>query len=98
MADMFGTEMQVTEHFGESRDSFQGYRFSDPKGLAYGFLWCTRHHLGNYDTKMLLKVVFDKTAFVKSKISNREIYTSLWILKNLKKNIRESKVTFAKCL
>ncbi len=57
----------------------------------------------------LLKVVFDKTAFVKLKISNnftqnlnethskqskihRKIHSNLWILKNLKKKIREPKV------
>ncbi len=58
------------------------------------------HKTSFYDTKMLLNVVFDKTAFVKFKISNtfkqntdetqpkiyRKIYTSLWILKILRKN------------
>jgi hypothetical protein len=41
-----------------------GHRFLNPWGLAYGFIWHTRHQ----NTKMLLKVVFDKTAFVKFKI------------------------------
>jgi hypothetical protein len=39
---------------------FLGYRFLNPSGLAYG----------SYETKTLLKVVFDKTAPVKLKISN----------------------------
>jgi hypothetical protein len=45
--------------------------------LAYGFLWLSlAHKTPSYDTKMLLEVVFDKTAFVKFKINN-----------NLKQNI-----------
>ncbi len=64
------------DNFGESLEtsssvqsqlwvSFQALDFFD---LAYGFLWPqdTIH-----DTKMLLKVVFDKTVFVKFKISNK---------------------------
>jgi hypothetical protein len=63
--------MEVTEIiFAKSQDFvssrvtvmgfFLGYRFLNPRGLDYG----------SYHTKMLLKVVLDKTAFVKYKISN----------------------------
>ncbi len=58
----------------------------------------------SYDTKMLLKVVFDKTAFVKFKIRNYftqniyeilskqpKIHTSLWILKISRKKSENQK-------
>jgi hypothetical protein len=45
---------------------FLGYRFFNPYGL-----WISlAHKTPSYDTKMLLKVVFGKTEFVKFKISN----------------------------
>jgi hypothetical protein len=60
-----------------SRSFFLGYRFLNPLGLDYGFLgggggviWEHAQKTPSYDTKMLLKVVFDKTAFVKFKIIN----------------------------
>jgi hypothetical protein len=43
------------------------------------------HKTPSYDTKMPLKVVFDKTAFVKTHFKQqkilRKIHTSLWIFK-----------------
>ncbi len=67
------------------------------------------HKTPSYDTKMLLKVVFDKTVFVKFKISNNfkqnidEIRPNhqkskgksiqLMDYKSLKKKIREPKVS-----
>jgi hypothetical protein len=91
---------------------FQGYRFLNPEGLAYGFL---AYDSPPYDTNMLLKAIFDKTAFVKFKISNtlkqnigktlskqpkilRKIHTSLWIVKISRKNLgTKSLETFEKC-
>jgi hypothetical protein len=53
---------------------FLGYRFLNPKGLAYGLLWSTRHHPM---IKMLLKAVLKKV-FAQFKIRN-----------NFKQNIDE---------
>ncbi len=74
---------------------FLGYIFLNPQGLAYGFLWRTRHY------PMIQKFFrrsSDKTTFLKFKISNNfqknvdethskqprghgKIHASLWILK-----------------
>jgi hypothetical protein len=62
------------------------------------------HKAPSYDTKMLLKVVFYKTAFLKFKISNHfkqnidethskqpKIHTSLWVLKIYRKKSANQK-------
>jgi hypothetical protein len=67
------------------------------------------HKTPSYETKMLLKVAYDKTAFVNLRllinlnkklmkhIQNNQkymkIHTSLWILKILRKKIRELKAS-----
>ncbi len=48
------------------------------------------HKTQSYDTKMLLKVVFDKTAFVKFKISNNFKQTLLKHNENKQKSIGQS--------
>jgi hypothetical protein len=109
-----GTEMKVTEiilakvsrlgQLSSHSHGFLSYRFLNPLGLAYEFLWRTRQ---SYDLKMLLKVVFDKTALVKFKISknfkqnidethskqpkiHKKIHTCLWILKIFNENLQPS--------
>ncbi len=66
-------------------------------------LWISlAHKTLSYDTKMILKVVFDKTMFVKFNINNnlkqntfkstKSLYQTM-DFKNLKKKIREPKVS-----
>jgi hypothetical protein len=50
------------------------------------------HRTPSYNTKMLLKVIFGKTAFVKFKISNN-LKPNIADFKNLKKKIHEQKVS-----
>ncbi len=51
---------------------FLGYRFLNTYGP--GLLISLVHKAPSYDTNLLPKVVFDKTVFVKCKISNVKVY------------------------
>jgi hypothetical protein len=78
---------------------FLGYRFLNSQGLVNGFLFFGKGGTPSYDTKMFLKVVFDKTAILNLRLVITLYKTLMKLIQNNQKSIQKSTPAygFKKC-